>query len=50
MGGLREMEDKIQLCKDEIIMRFVTSKKYKKHGYTERLKYMRMLENGYSMT
>ena len=31
------MEDKIQLSKDEIIMRFVTSKKYKKHGYTERL-------------
>ena len=24
------------------------SKKYKKHGYAERLKYMHMLENGYS--
>ena len=25
------------------------SKKYKKHGYAERLKYMHMLENGYSI-
>ena len=25
------------------------SKKYKKHGYAERLKYMHMLENGYSL-
>ena len=25
------------------------SKKYKKHGYAERLKYMHMLENGYSV-
>ena len=24
------------------------SKKYKKHGYAERLKYMHMLENGFS--
>ena len=28
---------------------FVMSKKYKKHGYAERLKYMHMLENGYSV-
>ena len=27
---------------------FVMSKKLKKHGYAERLKYMLMLENGYS--
>ena len=27
---------------------FVMSKKLKKHGYAERLKYMHMLENGYS--
>ena len=26
------------------------SKKYKKHGYAERLKYMHMLENGFSRT
>ena len=26
------------------------SKKYKKHGYAERLKYMHMLENGFSQT
>ena len=25
------------------------SKKYKKHGYAERLKYMHMIENGFSI-
>ena len=25
------------------------SKKYRKHGYAERLKYMHMLEDGYSI-
>ena len=28
---------------------FVMSKKYKKHGYAERLKYMHMIENGCSI-